>query len=180
MYIPLFSWVLTSVCSLDCIPSSSLLTSNLSKSDQLLSTYRSPSTCNRDSLQTSCDILREQNANRKQNAFSAVLSTDGRVVGSCWEKLKPKGPKRSVHASPSCRWRALLPLQPRVCAENLPISSICTVLICAGFSLVPMFPWHTFRFCKAGQTMYFFLSIWPLLLCFLDHKNEMFVVFAPG
>ena len=27
------------------------------------------------------------------NAFSAVLSTEGRVVGPCWEKLKPKGPK---------------------------------------------------------------------------------------
>ena len=23
----------------------------------------------------------------------AVLSTEGRVVGPCWEKLKPKGPK---------------------------------------------------------------------------------------
>ena len=27
------------------------------------------------------------------NAFSAVLSTEGRVVGPCWEKLKPEGPK---------------------------------------------------------------------------------------
>jgi len=26
-------------------------------------------------------------------AFSAVLSTEGRVVGLCWEKLYPKGPK---------------------------------------------------------------------------------------
>ena len=26
-------------------------------------------------------------------AFSAVLSTEGRVVGLCWAKLKPKGPK---------------------------------------------------------------------------------------
>ena len=25
--------------------------------------------------------------------FSAVLSTEGRVVGLCWAKLKPKGPK---------------------------------------------------------------------------------------
>ena len=24
------------------------------------------------------------------NAFSAVLSTEGRVVGLCWDKLKPK------------------------------------------------------------------------------------------
>ena len=30
---------------------------------------------------------------RKQNASSAVLSTEGRVVGRCWAKLKPKGPK---------------------------------------------------------------------------------------
>ena len=35
----------------------------------------------------------ELNAIRKQNAFSAVLSTAGRVVGLCWAKLKPKGPK---------------------------------------------------------------------------------------
>ena len=27
------------------------------------------------------------------NAFSAVLSTEGRVVGPCWEHLKPEGPK---------------------------------------------------------------------------------------
>ena len=27
-----------------------------------------------------------------QNDLSAVLSTEGRVVGPCWEKLKPKGP----------------------------------------------------------------------------------------
>ena len=27
------------------------------------------------------------------NAFTAVLFTEGRVVGLCWEKLKPKGPK---------------------------------------------------------------------------------------
>ena len=37
----------------------------------------------------------ELNATRKQNAFSAVLSTEGRVGGPCWEKLKPKGPKGS-------------------------------------------------------------------------------------
>ena len=30
---------------------------------------------------------------RKQNAFSAVFSMEGRVSGPCWEKLKPKGPK---------------------------------------------------------------------------------------
>ena len=29
---------------------------------------------------------------RKQNSFSAVLSTEGRVVGLCWATLKPKGP----------------------------------------------------------------------------------------
>ena len=32
------------------------------------------------------------------NAFSAVLSTEGRVVGPCWEHLKPKGPKGPLHA----------------------------------------------------------------------------------
>ena len=37
----------------------------------------------------------ELNAIRKQNAFSAVRSTEGRVVGICWAKLKPKGPKGS-------------------------------------------------------------------------------------
>jgi len=30
-----------------------------------------------------------------KTAFSAVLSTEGRVVGPCWEKLKPKGPKKA-------------------------------------------------------------------------------------
>ena len=30
------------------------------------------------------------------NAFFAVLSTEGRVVGLCWQKLKPKGPKGPV------------------------------------------------------------------------------------
>ena len=37
----------------------------------------------------------ELNAIRKQNAFSAVLSTEGRVVGLCWAKLKSKGPEES-------------------------------------------------------------------------------------
>ena len=31
------------------------------------------------------------------NAFSAVLSTEGRVVGPCWGHLKPKGPKADVN-----------------------------------------------------------------------------------
>jgi len=31
-----------------------------------------------------------------KNAFSAVLFTEGRVVGLCWAKLKPKGPKADV------------------------------------------------------------------------------------
>ena len=35
----------------------------------------------------------ELNTIRKQNAFSAVLSTEGRVVGLCWAQLKPKGPE---------------------------------------------------------------------------------------
>ena len=29
-------------------------------------------------------------------AFPAVLSTEGRVVGLCWEKLRPKGPKKKA------------------------------------------------------------------------------------
>jgi len=35
----------------------------------------------------------ELNATGSKNAFSAVLSTEGGVVGPCWAKLKPKGPK---------------------------------------------------------------------------------------
>ena len=31
-----------------------------------------------------------------KNAVSAVLSTEGRVVGICWEKLKPKGPQGDI------------------------------------------------------------------------------------
>jgi hypothetical protein len=30
-----------------------------------------------------------------KNAFFAVLSTEGRVVGLRWAKLKPKGPKKA-------------------------------------------------------------------------------------
>ena len=33
---------------------------------------------------------------QSKDAFAAVLSTEGRVVGPCWEKLKPKGPKRPI------------------------------------------------------------------------------------
>ena len=35
----------------------------------------------------------ELNAIRKQNTFSAVISTEGRVVGLCWAKLSPTGPE---------------------------------------------------------------------------------------
>ena len=38
---------------------------------------------------------------------SSVLSTEGRVVGSCWEKLKPKGPEGNLNSrrqSPDQRW----------------------------------------------------------------------------
>ena len=33
------------------------------------------------------------------NAFSAVLPTEGRVVGLCWGELKPKGPKERGHGA---------------------------------------------------------------------------------
>ena len=36
------------------------------------------------------------------NAFSAVLSTEGRVVGPCWEKLKLQGPKGPPQGSGMC------------------------------------------------------------------------------
>ena len=36
-----------------------------------------------------------KNAIQKQNAFLAVLFTEGRVVGLCWAKSKPKGPEGS-------------------------------------------------------------------------------------
>ena len=35
----------------------------------------------------------EQTRSESINAFSAVLSTEGRVVGLCWEKFKPQCPK---------------------------------------------------------------------------------------
>ena len=35
----------------------------------------------------------QRTAIRKKKAFSGVLSTEGRVVGLCWAKYKPKGPK---------------------------------------------------------------------------------------
>ena len=40
--------------------------------------------------------LESETRSESKNAFSAVLSTEGRVVGLCWEHLKPKGPKGSA------------------------------------------------------------------------------------
>ena len=34
-----------------------------------------------------------QMRSERKNAFSAVLPTEGRVVGLCWAQLKPEGPK---------------------------------------------------------------------------------------
>ena len=52
-------------------------------------------------------IVQEYDHSESKNAFSAVLYTEGRVVGICWAKLKPKGPKEAP--STSCRaqssWR---------------------------------------------------------------------------
>jgi hypothetical protein len=50
-----------------------------------------------------------------KDALSAVLSMEGRVVGPCWEKLKPKGPKGHMctQVAPQTGWPvALLPLRP--------------------------------------------------------------------
>ena len=41
-------------------------------------------------------VVRFERALKGNNALSAVLSTEGRVVGPCWEKLKPQGPKGSM------------------------------------------------------------------------------------
>ena len=39
------------------------------------------------------------------NAFFAVLSTEGRVVGLCWVKLKPKGPKGPPAEASVLEWK---------------------------------------------------------------------------
>jgi hypothetical protein len=47
-----------------------------------------------------------------KNTFSAdpqIFSTEGRVVGSCWEKLKPEGPKGVVGLC----WAKLKPKGPQ-------------------------------------------------------------------
>ena len=36
-------------------------------------------------------VIEALTRSESKNAFSAVLSTEGRVVGLCWAKLKPKG-----------------------------------------------------------------------------------------
>ena len=43
--------------------------------------------------------MKEETCQGSKNALSAVLSSEGRVVGPCREKLKPKGPngKGEVH-----------------------------------------------------------------------------------
>ena len=48
----------------------------------------------------------EKTRSGSENTFSAVLSTEGRVVGPCWEHLKPKGPKGR---HPEQRGRPMLP-----------------------------------------------------------------------
>ena len=46
-----------------------------------------------------------KNLKNLKNAFSAVLSTEGRVVGLCWAKLKPKGPKERPQGLGSFLWK---------------------------------------------------------------------------
>ena len=45
---------------------------------------------------TRASALASETRSESRNAFSAVLSTQGRVVGRWWAKLKPKGPKGPV------------------------------------------------------------------------------------
>ena len=40
---------------------------------------------------------------KAKNAFSAVLSTEGRAVGLCWGKLKPQEPKQARATGPGVR-----------------------------------------------------------------------------
>ena len=44
--------------------------------------------------------LESQTRSESKYALSAVLSTEGRVVGLCWAKLKPKGPKDAYDLLP--------------------------------------------------------------------------------
>ena len=61
--------------------------------------------------------LESSTRSESKNAFSAVLSTEGRVVGLCWAKLKPKGPKgdEGVLCSGSSRSRR----RPGLCVHSL-------------------------------------------------------------
>ena len=45
---------------------------------------------------TRASALESSTRSESINAFSAVLSAEGRVVGLCWEHLRPKGPKGLV------------------------------------------------------------------------------------
>ena len=45
---------------------------------------------------TRASALKKKKRSEGKKTLSALLSTEGRVVGPCWEKLNPKGPKGLV------------------------------------------------------------------------------------
>ena len=48
-------------------------------------------------LFTQASARESQSRSESKNAFPAVLATEGRVVGLCWEKLQSNGPKAGFH-----------------------------------------------------------------------------------
>jgi len=76
--------------------------------------------------------LERQTRSERINAFCAVLSTEGRVVGPCWEILKPKGPK-VVPPLTSC---VSLPLtQTHTISHLLSLSPTLALLLSLSLSL---------------------------------------------
>jgi hypothetical protein len=56
----------------------------------------------------------ELNAIRKQNSFSAVLFTEGRVVGLCWAHLKSRGPTGPLRNQVVLKDHSLIQKLPRL------------------------------------------------------------------
>ena len=87
--------------------------------------------------------LERQTRSERINAFCAVLSTEGRVVGPCWEILKPEGPK-VVPPLTSC---VSLPLtQTHTISHLLSLSPTLALLLSLSLSRSSWYGPNTKRF----------------------------------
>ncbi|KAJ1475145.1 hypothetical protein T484DRAFT_3201116 [Baffinella frigidus] len=82
--------------------------------------------------------LESSTRSERKKSFPAVLSTEGRVVGICWEKLKPQGPKEGrgqlagTRLGDSTEWRWRVRAGRRCCsgfgaATNFSLKKACGI-----------------------------------------------------